>query len=260
MGGDRGGGGELDQLPAAGLFPQIIQQLLQKRRVLDRVVDVDEIGLEGIQHRQLVVQEIVDALAVDAAVLLAHVHKAVLNDNLRPQLQNVRAQGGHRGAASALAQKLQGFDDEASVDALAVGLQMAAQRLRVLDPAAGRLEDQQGAAAGEVLGVHHPDVTDLLGRDAGVVVAAGDPGALGDVDHRLSLGCQPAEPGLIVGGVRRAGLGQLSAAADVAQQILLRDVRPVLHGPIAHRDVACDDAQADPVDHFCGHIHRAVRG
>ena len=91
-----------------------------------------------------------------------------------------------------------------------------------------RRDDQKALAGAQILRIDHKDVRILLRRGAGILIAAGEIRADGDLHHRVILVCVAREhlAVLVLAGRRRAA--KVSAAVHVGKNVGGRDVHTIV--------------------------------
>ena len=259
--GDGAAGAALDDLLEGKALQQ---QGAHQRRLLGGdagVGDEDALGVHGVGIAQPVVHILLQAPLIGAAELLAHHHLAAGDLDAGPQLQQVRAQHGHHGAAPALVQVVQPVDDEGGVHLVDEAVDVLEDSLRVALAALDevhRLAEQERDAAGQVAAVHAIHRQPLR-RPQGVLVAGGEVGAEVEVDDSVGVLEQFLELAPVGLRVHRRGLGQVAARVHMAEDVVRDDVRAVGVVPAAHGHGEGDDGDAVSADVVRGQVAGAVR-
>ena len=170
-----------------------------------------------------------------APVLAPHGHGSVAaHHDLGPQLQQVRPQSRHAGAAAALVEIFQGLQHEAHVQTGAHLLQLIGNipGLHALGSHLRGCHGQLAAAGGEIQAVHREHIVHPLGGDAGILIAGRE--LIGDIDMDdvVTLARPAAEAVLVGPHGNGAGLGQGAGLLCVVVQLPGGHIHPVVADPV----------------------------
>ena len=217
-----------------GLKRSVLCRFLLRRghdvRVRRRVGDERELRRDVLAPVKALFYILADALFKRAAVLLAHGHLAVSHLDAGLQVQKIRAQRGHSRAAAALSHVVEALDQKARLD-------LRRERAHALgDLRAGkallgelrRRDDQKALAGAQILRIDHEDVLVLLRRGAGILIAAGEIRADGDLHHRVILVCVAREHLAVLVLADRRRAAKVSAAVHVGKNVGGRDVYTIV--------------------------------
>ena len=171
-----------------------------------------------------------DTLFERAAILFANAHLPLAHFDTGLEVQEVRAERSHSGAAPALSHVVEPLNEEAC-------LHLRRKRAHALgDLAAGkplrgelcRRHDQKSLPAAQVFRIDHIDIVELLRGKAGVLIAAGEIRADGDLHHRVVFLRIAREhfAVFVLADCRRAA--KAPAAVHMGKNIRRRDVHTVL--------------------------------
>ena len=217
-----------------GLKRSVLCRFLLRRghdvRVRRRVGDERELRRDVLAPVKALFYILADALFKRAAVLLAHGHLAVSHLDAGLQVQKIRAQRGHSRAAAALSHVVEALDQKARLD-------LRRERAHALgDLRAGkallgelrRRDDQEALAGAQILRIDHKDVRILLRRGAGILIAAGEIRADGDLHHRVILVRVAREHLAVLVLADRRRAAKVSAAVHVGKNVGGRDVHTIV--------------------------------
>ena len=174
-----------------------------------------------------------------AAVLFNDFDLAIDDAEAGLDAQDVGAKGQYARAAAALGHVVQLVEHEAQLDALREVLQPHTDVLGVeaVGGPLGRAEDEIALPGADVLAVHDEDVLELLGGEAGVLVAGRKLAADGNVDDGVVLLGEGLEEIGIFHKVCGGGFGQFAAVLDVGKHVGGADGDAVQIAFLAHEDV-----------------------
>ena len=154
------------------------------------------------------------------------------------EVEQVRAQRGHGGAAPALPHKLQRVQNKAGVHLLRQALQVRGDigGAHPLVAALRALNGQQADAGGEHPAVHHIHPLQLLTYDPGVIEGAGKLGADVQMDDLIALGKNGGEKVLNLLKAGGGGFGKGAVLPVTPVHIGRREVGAVQKAFVAQKD------------------------
>ena len=166
------------------------------------------------------------ALAEIAAVFLNNRHLAVLYLDAGLQTEQICAQSGNRGAATALNHILQSVKQEAGFYLGNDLLQLfddLVQRFTCLGQLAGA-QDNKALAGGQIPGVDNTDIIKFLSGQTGVLVAGREAGADVNVNDTVVLACIAAENIGIFLDIQRGSGAETATACHMGENVCSRNI------------------------------------